>query len=106
MLSTVRRKFWITNSHSAVRKIISGCGFCRCHNRRAEQKMADLPKKRILPNLLPFTNIGVDYLRPVDVKNGRVTCKRYGVVFTCMASRAIHLELSSSLEMDACINAL
>ncbi|XP_073718621.1 uncharacterized protein [Misgurnus anguillicaudatus] len=26
-LSTVRRKHWITNSHSAVRKIINGCGF-------------------------------------------------------------------------------
>lgn len=106
-LSTVRRKFWITNSHSAVRKIISGCGFCRRHNRRATvQKMADLPKERILPDLPPFTNTGVDYFGPVEVKNGRITSKRYGVLFTCMASRAIHLEVANSLETDACINAL
>lgn len=106
-ISTVRKKFWITNSHALVRKIISGCGFCRRHNRRAvEQKMADLPKERILPDLPPFTNTGVDYFGPVEVKNRRVTCKRYGVIFTCMASRAIHLEVASSLETDACINAL
>ena len=32
--------------------------------------------------------------------------KRYGVLFTCLASRAIHLETSTSLETDAFINAL
>lgn len=76
-----RRKFWIINSHLAVRKIISGCGFCRHYKRRAtEHKVADLPKERILPDLLLFTNTGVDYFGPMQVKRGRVTCKRWSSI--------------------------
>jgi len=106
-LSTLRRKYWITNANAAVRKIISQCSYCRRLNGRAmEQKMADLPKERIVPDLPPFTNVGVDYFGPVGIKRGRATCKRYGVLFTCMASRAVHLEVANSLETDACINAI
>lgn len=106
-LSALRRKFWITSANSAVRKIISKCSFCRRFNGKAmEQKMADLPKERISPDLPPFTNVGVDYFGPVEVRKGRTTYKRYGVIFTCLASRAVHLEVANSLETDACINAL
>ncbi len=106
-LSAVRRKYWITSAQSAVRKMISECSFCRRYNGKAMvQKMADLPKERIIPDLPPFTNVGVDYFGPVEVKKGRSVCKRYGVIFTCLASRAVHLEVANSLETDACINAL
>lgn len=71
-----------------------------------EQKMADLPRERIVPDLPPFTNVGVDYFGPVSIQRGRTTCKGYGVIFTCMVSRAVHLEVANSLETDACINAI
>ncbi|XP_056272956.1 uncharacterized protein LOC130195451 [Pseudoliparis swirei] len=45
-LSSVRKRFWITNANSAVRKVIAECSFCRRYNGRAiEQKMADLPRE-------------------------------------------------------------
>ena len=32
--------------------------------------------------------------------------KHWGVIFTCLTSQAIHLDIVDSLSMDACINAL
>ena len=107
MLSSLRRKYWITNANSACRKVLSDCVTCRRYRGQAsEQKMADMPKERITPDLPPFTNVGVDYFGPIEVKRGRAVVKRYGVIFTCMTSRAIHLEVAYSLNTDSCINAV
>lgn len=100
-LSSARKKFWITKANAAVRKIITECSFCRRYNGRLlGQKMADLPEMRIQPDLPPFTNTGVDFFGPLEVRKGRGIGKRYGVILTCLASRAVHLEVAASLETD------
>ena len=67
--------------------------------------MANLPTDRLEP-APPFTHCGVDYFGPWLTKEGRKELKRYGVLFTCLSSRAIHLEVSATLETDSFINAL
>lgn len=101
------KKYWITTANSAVRQVISKCVTCRRQRgKTVDQKMADLPKERVLPDEAPFTNVGVDYFGPIDIKRGRSALKRYGVIFTCFSSRAIHLEVTYSLDTDSCINAI
>ncbi|CAB4014860.1 Tyrosine kinase receptor Cad96Ca, partial [Paramuricea clavata] len=71
-----------------------------------EQKMADLPKDRLTPDHPPFTYVGVDYFGPFHVRCGRSLVKRYGVIFTCLVIRAVHIEISHSLDTDSFILAL
>ena len=66
--------------------------------------MADLPEDRLEP-ALPFTFSAVDYFGPWYEKEGRKELKRYGVLFTCLFSRAIYLEVSNSLDTDSFLNA-
>lgn len=68
--------------------------------------MADLPSDRVLPDDPPFTRVGVDYFGPFMAKRGRSLVKKYGVIFTCLAIRAVHIEVASSLDTDSCLNAI
>ncbi|KAI3365426.1 hypothetical protein L3Q82_010511 [Scortum barcoo] len=73
---------------------------------RGEQHMADLPMDRVTPDHPPFINVGVDFFGPFEVKCGRKTVKRYGVIFACLNIRAVHLEVAYSLDTHSCINAI
>ena len=98
--------YWIINGNAMVRQFISKCVTCRrLRGSQGEQKMADLPKSRIKP-APPFTHCGVDFFGPWHVQRGRSVVKRYGALFTCLASRAVHIEVADSLETDSFINAL
>lgn len=58
--------------------------------------MADLPATRVTPARI-FLHSGVDFAGPFDVLptrlRGQKTYKNYVVLFVCLATRAIHLEL-------------
>ena len=48
----------------------------------------------------------MDYFGPFIVRRGRSDIKRYGCVFTCFATRAVHIEMSHTLDTDSFIHAL
>ena len=97
---------WIVGANCSVRKYINRCTVCReLRGRASEQKMADLPKERGIPSP-PFTHCGADMFGPFVVKNGRKEFKRYGCIFTCMSSRAAHIEVTNDLGANSFIQAL
>lgn len=98
--------YWIVSAGSKVASFVNQCVTCRkIRGKLQDQKMADLPSDRV--NASPcFTYCGCDYFGPFLVKQGRKEIKRYGVIFTCMYSRAIHIEVAESLTTDSFISAL
>ena len=62
--------------------------------------------ERILLDLPPLKNIGTDYSGPINMMRSPDNLKHYGVLFSCMASRAVYLGVANSLDTDLCINAL
>ena len=106
VLARLREKYWVVGTNSAVRQLISSCVTCRRHRAPPQdQKMADLPPDRLTP-APPFTYVGVDFFGPYVTKEGRKERKRYGALFTCLVSRAVHIEVANSLETDSFLNAL
>ena len=67
--------------------------------------MANLPKEKLQPSA-PFSYCGYDCFGPIYVKDGRKELKRYGLIFTCMSSRAVHIEMLDNMTTDAFINGL
>ena len=109
VLSLLRERFWVIKGSSAVRRILSKCVSCRCRRRQApvlEQKMADLPEDRLTPDQPPFTAVGVDCFGPFHIRHPRSLAKRHGVIFTCLAICAVHIEVVHSLETDSFLLAL
>ena len=97
--------FWILGLNRIVKRTIHRCILCRkLRGRVGEQMMADLPVDRLSP-CPPFTNVGCDCFGPFKIKNGRNEVKRYGVLFTCLVSRAVHIEMCFSLSSDSFFSA-
>ena len=106
-LAELRSRFWVISGNSTTRHVLSKCVKCRRLRRPTEeQKMADLPDCRLDSSQPPFSQVGVDYFGPFIIKDGRKEIKRYGCIFTCLVSRAVHIELAPTLETDTFINAL
>lgn len=98
------QKYFIPKLGTMMKKLKNKCQHCRNANSRPlPPQMGDLPSARLQSFTKAFTYSGIDYFGPVLVTVGRRTEKRYGVLITCLVTRAIHLEVSSALTTDSCI---
>jgi hypothetical protein len=110
-LASIRQQYWPIAGRNKIKQIIHKCISCfRAKPIIAQQKMGDLPVKRLEP-ARPFINSGLDYCGPILIKTHRgrgkqKTIKAYVCLFICLSIKAIHIELVSDLTADTFLDAL
>ena len=103
--------FWIVGAKRLISSTIFNCVTCRKMRRKPEhQIMADLPTDRISPGP-PFTSVGVDTFGPWEItarrtRGGFAQAKRWAIMFSCLVSRAVHIEVVEEMSSSSFINAL
>lgn len=102
---------WILSGRRLINSVLHKCITCKkLRGKLEEQYMADLPPER-LKTCPPFTYVGLDVFGPwfITIKRtrgGQVENKRWAIMFSCLSSRAVHIEVIESMDASSCINAL
>ena len=100
----MQEHYTVLKLRSSLRSIKAHCLRCREFQAVTMQPiMSDLPKERLAYQSPPFTNTGVDYFGPFYVSVRRTTEKRWGFLFTCLTTRAVHVEIVTSMDTSSCV---
>ncbi|XP_045105485.1 uncharacterized protein LOC123500995 [Portunus trituberculatus] len=95
-LAKIQSKFWVPKVRNMIKSVRYKCITCRKLRKEiVGQLMGQLPEERLKPSP-PFTYTALDLYGPLLVKDmvkGRSRGKAYGVIFNCLATRAVHLDL-------------
>ena len=111
-LTFTRERFWILKGRQVTRKVIRSCVICRRLEGHSYGSVPppDLPAERVSEDP-PFSHVGVDYAGPFHIKVANEQAeerqeKVYVCLFTCTATRAVHLELTRDIGVGTFILAL
>ena len=107
--NTLLQRFWILNGRNYIRSVLKNCVICAKYRAKtSEQLMGQLPSVRLKPEK-PFLKSGVDYAGPFALKassgRGIKTIKGYICLFVCLVTKAVHLEVVTSLSTKSFIAA-
>uniref|UniRef100_A0A182X1M1 Uncharacterized protein n=1 Tax=Anopheles quadriannulatus TaxID=34691 RepID=A0A182X1M1_ANOQN len=102
VIGTLRQTYWIVQLRNVLKAVKGCCQRCILNTATPQTPlMAPLPSFRTHPHNPPFLHSGVDYFGPLDVTVKRSIEKRWGAIFTCMSTRAVHIELAEKLDVDS-----
>ena len=107
-LAALSARYWIIAGRKVIREWEKECAECRRRKAKAcQQIMAPLPISRLTTSLRAFTKTAVDFGGPFITvqERGKRRLKRYLCLFTCLATRAVHLEVTFGLDTDSFLNA-
>jgi len=107
-LASLSTRFWVVSGREAIRQWERECSSCRrIRAKPATQIMAPLTDSRVKMTMRAFSRTAVDYAGPFLTIQGRGKGrqKRYLALFTCLATRAVHLEMAFSMDSDSFLNA-
>ena len=103
----IRNDMWIPKVRKLVSEFDKKCKFCLIKRRKlSTQLMGDLPAFRFEMSAA-FSAVCMDLFGPIVIKDDcvkkgpRIHKKVFGVLFTCTASRAVHLDVATDYSTEA-----
>lgn len=103
-ICSIRSRYWIPKLRTLVRSVKIRCPACKVQSAKPNPLIAgQLPLDRITPYVQTFFYTGLDYFGPINITIGRRQEKRWIALFTCLTTRAIHMEVAENLSTDACL---
>jgi hypothetical protein len=100
--------YLILGLDNLLKEVKASCFDCKARdNKPYEQKMSAIPSFRFEKPLQAFSKTGLDFAGPFHVKVGRAKqrLKSYVLVFTCLQTRAVHLEVTNDQSTASVMNA-
>ena len=102
LMAEMQQRFWMLGLRDMAKSVVKTCMICRKMKRKVcEQQMGQLPNQRTSPGEPAFSNTALDFFGPFEIKVARKSVKdAWCCIFTCMTSRAVHLELCTDKTSD------
>ncbi|XP_048006827.1 uncharacterized protein LOC125242157 [Leguminivora glycinivorella] len=106
-LNIIREKYWILQGRTQVQRVLKSCKQCIKQGGGPYRlpPTPALPEERVNYSD-PYTYTGLDYFGPVLVTTNLQKEKRWVCLFTCLAVRAVHMEIVKDLTAEECLLAL
>ncbi|EGT56834.1 hypothetical protein CAEBREN_32851 [Caenorhabditis brenneri] len=109
LVAALRSRFWIQAASQLADSVVRTCVSCQ----KAKNKAFPYPFSRKSPRFrttpsTPFQHVGLDYLGPLEFirDDGYKVGKAYCLVYTCLVTRAAHLELLPDASSETYIQGL
>lgn len=102
--SKIRARFWITQLLKMIQSVKLNCVTCKKLDKKLSgQVMGNLPKERLKP-APPWYSTSLDLFGPFTIHDAvkkRTTLKAYGVIFNCIGTRAVYLDLAPDYSTES-----
>ena len=97
----VRSRYHIGRIRTVGKTVIGNCAKCKLlYATLASLITAPLPAHLLRPFSRPFAVTEIDYFSLMNIIMLRQSLKRWGVIFTCLTKRAVHIEMAESLTIS------
>lgn len=97
----------IQSARSCLNRVKKKCEDClRFKAMPKKPYMGELHPSRYDFESLPFTHVGIDAFGPFQTRFKRGTDKKWGLIFTCLTYRAVHIEMIDSMSIEDCMLAI
>ena len=108
-LALFRTSYWVPHGSKLAKSVKQNCQLCKLREAKfLEQEMGPLPEQRLKPSPA-FNQVMIDLFGPYSVRGEvqkRTSGKAYGVIFTDMVMRAVHIEAVLGYDTSSFLQAL